>query len=63
MCVQDITTLNYKFNNLKNIMIKVSKDGSKQAFPTITKFRHIFLLLDYIEQAKLYILAKDKAIA
>jgi uncharacterized protein YrzB (UPF0473 family) len=63
MCVQDITTLNYKFNNLKNIMIKVSEDGSEQAFPTITKFRHLFLLLDYIEQAKSYILAKDKAMA
>ena len=44
-------------------MIKVSEDGSKQAFLTIIKFRHLFLLLDHIEQAKSYILAKDKAIA
>ena len=58
-----MTTLNYKFNNLKNVMIKVSEDGSKQAFPTIIKFRHPFLLLDHVEQAQSYILAKDKAMA
>jgi hypothetical protein len=51
MCVQDITALNYKFDNLRNIIIKVRKDGSKQAFPTIIKFRHPFLLLDHVEQA------------
>ena len=51
MCVQDMTTLNCKFDNLRNVMIKVRKDGSEQAFPTIMKFGHPFLLLDHVEQA------------